>query len=508
MSADGKKTDRQHITAFGDFQTPYTLAKEICRFLRRQGMRFNSILEPNCGDGNFLLAAIEEFPGCTTVTGVDISPEHLNTAQKRIADKADKHNARIINADFFQAPWKDLLASLPEPLIIIGNPPWVTNSELGVLGSTNTPLKSNDQGFTGLDAITGKSNFDISEWMLTRELEWICGRKAVLAMLCKTSVARKVLLRAWKKELLLEDAAIYNIDAAEHFNVAVDACLLVVHGGRKRNIPHCRVYESLSHGNSCKVLGFANNSLIADTDAFNRCKNLEGKSPYRWRSGIKHDCAAVMELTNDMHQYRNGLGEIVEIESDYAYPMLKGSQLANGLVSNPSMSMLVTQHHPGEDTNIIRSQAPKTWKYLVEHAEMLDRRASSIYKNRPRFSIFGVGDYSFTQWKLAISGFYKVLDFKAMGPYRKKPVVLDDTSYFIPCGSREEAQLLSQLYNSDLAKDFFSAYVFWDEKRPVTIKLLQRLDVVKLSVALKLDGSLAPFLSQVPSQTHQLQLFC
>ncbi len=502
-----KEIDPQHITAFGDFQTPYTLTKEICRFLRGQGMRFNSILEPNCGQGSFLLAAIEEFHGCSTVTGVDINPEHLNIAQKRLANKAEKNNVRIINADFFQAPWEDLLSSLPEPLIIIGNPPWVTTSELGVLGCANAPLKSNEQGFTGLDAITGKSNFDISEWMLSRELEWISGRKAVLAMLCKTSVARKVLLRAWKNELLLENAAIYNIDAAEHFNVAVDACFLVVHGALKQKIPDCRVYESLSQSSPCRVIGFAKNSLIADMDAFERCKNLEGKSPYRWRSGIKHDCAAVMELTNEGHKYRNGLGEIAELEPDYVYPMLKGSQLANGLISNPGMSMLITQHHPGEDTNIIRSQAPKTWKYLVEHAEMLDQRASSIYKNRPRFSIFGVGDYSFTQWKIAISGFYKALDFKVLGTYRKKPVVLDDTSYFTPCDSEQETRLLSQLYNSDLAKDFFSAYVFWDEKRPITIKLLQRLDVVKLSAALKLDDSLAPFLSKFSSKTPQLQLF-
>jgi hypothetical protein len=502
-----KKTDAQRIITFGDFQTPYALAKEISRFLRGQGMRFNSILEPNCGQGNFLLAAIEEFPDCATVIGLDINPEHLNIVNKRLADTACGNKVKIINADFFQAPWEDLLASLPKPLIIIGNPPWVTTSELGALGSTNAPPKSNDQGFTGLDAITGKSNFDISEWMLSKELEWISGHSAVFAMLCKTSVARKVLLRAWRNKLLLEKAAIYNIDAAKHFSVAVDACLLVVHGATKQKIPNCWVYESLSKSSPCRVIGFAKNSLIADMDAFERCKNLEGKSPFRWRSGIKHDCAAVMELTNEGNKYRNGLGEIVELEPDYVYPMLKGSQLANGLISNPSMSMLVTQHHPGEDTNIIRSQAPKTWKYIVEHAEILDRRASSIYKNRPRFSIFGVGDYSFTQWKVAISGLYKALDFKVLEPYRKKPVVLDDTSYFTPCDSEQEAQLLSRLYNSDLAKDFFSAYVFWDEKRPITIKLLQRIDVVKLSAVLKLDDSLAPFLSKISSQTHQLQLF-
>ncbi len=38
--------------------------------------------------------------------------------------------------------------------------------------------------------------------------------------------------------------------------------------------------------------------------------------------------------------------------------------------------------------------APKTWKYLLSHGEALDGRRSSIYQNRPRFSVFGIGRYS------------------------------------------------------------------------------------------------------------------
>ena len=34
------------------------------------------------------------------------------------------------------------------------------------LASPNLPSKSNFQNRKGLDAVTGKANFDISEWML------------------------------------------------------------------------------------------------------------------------------------------------------------------------------------------------------------------------------------------------------------------------------------------------------------------------------------------------------
>ena len=96
--------------------------------------------------------------------------------------------------------------------------------------------------------------------------------------------------------------------------------------------------------------------------------------------------------------YRNGLGEVVELEPDCLYPMLKSSDLANGTCSDTPRRMLVTQRRLGQDTAWIRQEAPKTWACLIDHAVALERRASSIYENRPRFSMFGVGDYSFAPW--------------------------------------------------------------------------------------------------------------
>ena len=82
---------------------------------------------------------------------------------------------------------------------------------------------------------------------------------------------------------------------------------------------------------------------------------------------------------------------------------------------------------------------------------------------------------------MAISGFYKRLAFKPVGPYRGKPVVLDDTSYFLPCQSKAQADYLSDLLNSPAAQAFYRAFVFWDVKRPITADLLRRLDLRRLA---------------------------
>jgi len=193
-----------------------------------------------------------------------------------------------------------------------------------------------------------------------------------------------------------------------------------------------------------------------------------------------------MELWPEDKAFRNGLGEIVELEPDYIYPMLKTSEVANGSTQKPKRWMLITQQTPGEDTSIIKTIAPKTWKYLNDHADALDRRGSSIYRKRSRFSVFGIGDYTFAPWKVAISGFYKRFRFAVIGPYNGKPIVLDDASYFIACQSEKEAFFLHSLLSSEVAQEFYSAFVFWDAKRPITVDVLKQLNLIALAKELGL----------------------
>ena len=66
------------------------------------------------------------------------------------------------------------------------------------------------------------------------------------------------------------------------------------------------------------------------------------------------------------------------------------------------------------ETNYIKYDYPKTYEYSTEHQEIFNGRKSSIYNNKPPFSIFGVGDYSFKPYKVAISGLYKTFHFKRL----------------------------------------------------------------------------------------------
>ena len=459
---------------YGDFQTPYALCVKICKLVYSLDISPLSVVEPTCGMGSFLRASASAFPECEKLLGFEINPDYVNVAQSI-------KNASVHCEDFFKKDWPKTLSQLREPILVLGNPPWVTNATMGTLGGGNLPIKSNFQRLNGFDAITGKSNFDISEWMLSHLLEWLSGRFATIAMLCKTAVARKVLQSAWSKRLQVRESAIYSVDALEHFGASVDACLLVCilePGGISRE---CKVYRNLDTCVPDSIIAYRKGRLIANLESFEKCERLYGRSSMKWRSGIKHDCSRVMELFPDEWRgFTNGFGKTVHLEPTFLYPMLKSSELMKASPS-PSRFMLVTQKNVGEDTSRIAHEAPCTWSYLEEYASHLNKRASATYRNQARFSVFGVGSYTFAPWKVAISGFYKDLQFRVVGPRNGRPVVFDDTCYFLPCRTKSEASLILKALKSEMAREFFTSLIFWDAKRPITADILGTLNLGVLS---------------------------
>lgn len=470
---------------YGDFQTPSGLADAVTVFLRDAGISPSVIVEPTCGQGSFALAANEVFRKARQIFAFDINIAYVSALQKKVHDAKGVH-WNVTEQNFFTFNWKEFFAPFHGEILVLGNPPWVTNAVLGVLGSDNLPKKTNFQNHVGFAAKTGKANFDISEWMLIKLLEALDGQRGSLAMLCKTATARKVLRHSWLNRFNIGRASLHLIDAAKHFGVSVDACLLVVHTGVPDLLSTAGVYADLSFDNKLTTFGLVGRDLVADVDEYHRLRDLDGIAYYTWRSGVKHDAASVMEFSKSGDALVNGFNEHIKLEPTYLYPLLKSSDLANDRLV-PQRFVLVTQRKPGDDTASIARAAPKTWAYLLRHAEILDRRQSIIYQKRPRFSVFGVGDYTFSPWKVAISGLYKNCRFVIVGKHKNKPVVLDDTCYSIPCGSEEEATFANLLLNSDITKQFLHSLVFFDAKRPVTIDVLNRIDLKRVAERLGLE---------------------
>ena len=189
----------------------------------------------------------------------------------------------------------------------------------------------------------------------------------------------------------------------------------------------------------------------------------------------------------------------VLIEDSLLFPLLTGNDLAKNTISSTDLRLIVTQKVIGEETATIEKITPLTWKYLQNNKDLLSNRKSSIYNNQPPFSIFGVGPYSFSPWKVAISGFHKNLNFRLISPIHDKPVVFDDTCYFIPCSSFEEAIVLKTLLNHPLTHQFYNSYIFWDNKRPITKTILKKLRLESLIPEIGSDSIITTITQQFPT---------
>ena len=150
---------------------------------------------------------------------------------------------------------------------------------------------------------------------------------------------------------------------------------------------------------------------------------------------------------------------------------------------------MLPQRRLGEDTEALAERAPATWRYLLTHAEALDGRRSSIYRHQPRFAVFGLGAYSFAPWKVAISGLAKRAVFTLVGPDAQgRPVVLDDTCYFLGFDDEASARAAHRLLDTEAARDVLRGLVFWDAKRPITKDVLDRLDLTALARRAQCDA--------------------
>ena len=464
---------------FGDFQTPNELAREATKVLRRNHRIVpNVIIEPTCGTGSFLKASLDEFKD-SKIFGFDINKKHVKEAKTSTSKYFNSENLTVCEANFFDMDWHSFLANISGYILIIGNPPWVTSSELSILNSKNIPSKSNFQNRKGIDAITGSGNFDISEWMLLQYTEWLSTKEGTIALLCKYSVARKVMRQIKKKFVNRFSMSIYSIDAKIYFGASVEACFFVLSTNDRVNCHRsdCKVYQNIKTNRVSNLIGERDGWIIENTLKYEKLKHLLGQnSKYVWRSGIKHDCSKVMELEQiEDDLYINGMHKKHFLENKFLYPILKSSDVGNSRINNYRKLVLITQKSIGEDTSIIRTIAPKTWRYLLEYDTFLKNRKSSIYKNKPPYSIFGIGSYSFKKWKIAISGLYKKLNFCLIKPLNNMPVMVDDTVNFLSFETEEEAKFIFKLITSELSLEFLNSMIFWDEKRPITIDILKRL---------------------------------
>lgn len=465
---------------YGDYQTPIDFADKVCAYLKfYRHIKPSAIVEPTCGVGRFLKSSL--IFNANEYYGIEINPEYCDICRNSI----NSVNVKIINSDFFAFSSKSLIQDKSQ-ILVIGNPPWVTNSTLSALGSDNLPLKANFKGLKGIDAITGASNFDICEYIILQLINEYKDTNTFIAMLCKTSVARNIFKELKRNYINFTTCDILQFDATKVFGINASACLLVVQLSEDTATSDiCNVYDFETPETIKSQFGYADGLFYSKIA--NKTENFDGRCCFEWRQGVKHDCSKVMELTMQNGKFQNGQKKIVQIEDDIVFPLVKSSMFKSPIIHSFSKYVIVTQKNIREDTDHLREEFPKTWRYLNDNIELFENRKSSIYRDAPPFSMFGVGDYSYSKFKVGVSGFYKHPLFSLLYSEDQKPVMTDDTSYFICFNNYDMAYVAMLFLNSNKVQEFLTSIAFLDAKRPYTKNVLKRIDFDKIVDSLTMN---------------------
>lgn len=485
-------TQHQHAlcedrATYGDWQTPLELAEKVCRLHLRLFGSPDIFIEPTCGRGSFVKTILNIFPNLSELHAIEIKPQYTLELKYEILTESLLKNERkkpkiyIYTADVFRFDFGKIVTAakiMNKSIGIIGNPPWVTNSSLGASSKSNLPLKRNRYNLRGIEAITGKSNFDISEAIIINLLDLYSTCTGGFSMLLKNSVIKNIVSKQHALNLNIGEICQHRINASKEFNVSVEASCLTARLG---SFPSetCTVKDFYMQSQQ-STYGWVGESFVSDVGSYMKHSFLDGHSPYQWRSGVKHDCSSVLELEPYNGAYRNGLGEVVDIEKDLVFPLMKSSDAVKWGDTGVRKQILLPQRYVGENTAFIRNFLPKTYSYLLAHIESFKHRKSCIYRDKDAFSIFGIGDYTFKPYKIVVSSLYKEIKFTLVEPLDRKPVIVDDTCYQLGFDSIEEAREVLGALTTPEMTNLIESIVFKDAKRVITKSLLMRLDVGKI----------------------------
>lgn len=297
------------------------------------------IIEPTSGVGNFIQPSLKYFNNSIKkIYAIEINQEYCKTCKDRIIDE----RLTIFNDNFFTFDLSKIKTD--RETLIIGNPPRATNSNLDF----NLPIKTNFKRLVGTDAITGSSNFDICEYIILKLINYFKRDNVTIAMLCKTSVARKIYEEMHRTNIPVKQFKMINFNSNKIFKINASACLLVISfDGKIKNIARCECYDIDHPQRLLTSISFKNRMLLQEN---NFSLLFEGKCQLEWRQGVKHDCSQIMELKNVSNgKYVNKLKQEIILEDTLVFPLLKSSSFKKNIISKGfDKHVIVTQKKLGK----------------------------------------------------------------------------------------------------------------------------------------------------------------
>ena len=244
------------------------------------------VIEPTCGKGNFIVSSLKHFDSVKKVFGIEIYKPYVWESKFNIIDyylnnpTKNKPEIFIIHNSVFDFDFKTIAKENgTKEILILGNPPWVTNSKLGSLNSSNLPKKTNFKNHNGLDAMTGKGNFDIAEYITLMMIETFQHQKGNIALLVKNTVIKNIVFDQFSKQYRISEIEKYCIDSKKEFNVSVEASLFYCKLNSNPSFK-CKEFDFYNNSKAKLNFGWLSDKFVSNIDTYSNTEQIDGKCPF------------------------------------------------------------------------------------------------------------------------------------------------------------------------------------------------------------------------------------
>jgi SAM-dependent methyltransferase len=476
----------------GEYYTPDWLAEHVLDQLGYDGHPDRRVLDPACGSGTFLVAAINRirrwyavhrpYPEpelrrriLASVTGLDLNP---------LAVMAARVNYLIAIRDLGSGPSeipvhrRDSILDPPRRRVdyVVGNPPWVAWDNLPAGYRARTmPLFEKYGLFTlsGNAARHGGGKKDLSALMLyTAADRYLTDGGRLGFVITQTLFQTKGAGEGFRR---FPGLRVFRVDDMVGFRPFEEAAnwtaVILLEKGRETAYPvpyfkwrdrfsaveqEARPIDPARCGSPWMVTpkGCPAASTGAADYTAHLGANTAGANGVFWVEIL----GPGIRVRNLAEKSKRALPAVERtIEPGLLYPLLRWRDV-RPYAAAPSAHILLAQdaaRRTAIDETRMRTRWPRTYAYLLEFRErLLERAAYRRYQGRAAFyAMYDIGPYTLAPWKVVWRRMDRRIRAAVVGEVEdpllgRRPVIPQETCAFIAADSENEAHYLCALLNS------------------------------------------------------------
>jgi SAM-dependent methyltransferase len=430
---------------------------------------------------------------------------------------------------------------------IMGNPPWVNWESLPQDYRQETkPLWVYHGLFphSGMDTILGKGKKDISMLMTYIAMENYLKDGGRLGFIITQSVFKTAGAGQGFRRFILGNTvplgvvAVDDMASLKPFEGAANrTAIVILEKGRRTKYPMKNFSlwykpgggKSIAEGlslkeiSSQKILSYREfvAQPVDDSDltspwitarprALAAVKKVLGQSDYRAKAGVCTWLNGVywMEIVGQSPDGLVVVSNLTEggkrevenvqaaIEPELLYPLLRERDV-NRWQATPQATILMVQdpvRRRGYDEDWMTVTYPKTYAYLKHFEESLRQRSGYIryfLEKGSFYSMFDVGDYTFSLFKVAWSRFDKQMSASVITEVNGKPIIPQETVTFIPINDPNEAHFICAVLNSSPFNFCVQSYSMKGGKSFGTPSILENVRVPRFDSMIQTHNDLS-----------------